>query len=109
MLARESSMACGCALLRRAGRVAWGLGIRMLHRHPAVDHGTGAARAAEMLDAWSVRLFRLPARELNQRLIVAGILALKAVHPGEPPISVNAFLVTAYIAGIALADRHGLP
>ena len=97
--------------LRDASRGLWrfavGLGILVLHGHEAIDHGAGAASTAEVLHAVGVCLLELPAGELNERLIVAGLVAMEAVDPGQPPVAIHAFFIAAHVAGIALAVSHG--
>src|SRR5437899_1224044 len=59
-----------------------------------------------MLHPSRMRMVRLPPRQLNQRLILFGLLALEAVHPGQPPVPTFTLLIAAHVTLIALAVRH---
>src|SRR6266487_654827 len=59
-----------------------------------------------MLHPSRMRMVRLPPRQLNQRLILFGLLALEAVHPGQPPVPTFTLFIAAHVTLIALAVRH---
>ena len=92
-------------LLRLAVRIRVG----MLRRHPAIHPHTRASRPTQMLHPSRVRMMILPPRQLDQRLLLPGPLALKAVHPRQPPIPALPLLIPAHVALITLDMRHPFP
>jgi hypothetical protein len=52
-----------------------------------------------------VRMLRLPARQLDQRLIFTWILPRETVHPSQPP-AIGILLVAANVTRIALCVSH---
>jgi hypothetical protein len=54
------------------------------------------------------RMMCPPSRQLDQGLVLFRLLALKTIHPRQPPIPALTLFIAAYIALITLAIRHSI-
>ena len=71
---------------------------------PPVDHGLGATGTAQVFHSFRVGLAVLPAGELDQGLVFAGVIALKAIIPCHPPDFGVVLQFSADIAVVTLAS-----
>src|SRR5580704_278378 len=80
--------------------------VGILLRHPPIHQCSGATRSAQMLHSSRVRVLCLPACQLDQRLVLTGLLSLETIDPGQPPVPTFTLLVPAHVALVTLAIRH---